>query len=60
MYNQTYTYSFNFFLTYCQPGPSVNLFVLYSQSDLPPLRQLCGEAPGRDGRIYSSGRDTNH
>ena len=37
------------FLTYSQPGPSfINLFVQYSQSDLPPLRPLCGEAPGRD------------
>ena len=25
-----------------------NLFVQYSQRDLPPLRSLCGEAPGRD------------
>ena len=25
-----------------------NLFVQYSQSDLPPLRPICGEAPGRD------------
>ena len=34
-----------------QPGPSfTNLFLLvqYSQSDLPPLRPLGGEAPGRD------------
>ena len=40
-----------FYLTYSQPGPSFfffNLFVQYSQSDLPPLRPLCGEAPGRD------------
>ena len=38
-----------FFLTYSQPGPSfIILFVQYSQSDLPPLRPLCGEAPGRD------------
>ena len=31
-------------------GPSViDLFVQYSQSDLPPLRPLlCGEAPGRE------------
>ena len=36
--------------TYSQPGPSfINLFALYSHSDLPPLRLLCGEAPpGRD------------
>ena len=26
------------------------LFVQYSQSDLPPLRPLCGEAPGRDSK----------
>ena len=34
----------------------ITFFVQYSQSDLPPLRPLCGEAPGleirtRDGRI---------
>ena len=37
-----------FFLsTYSQPGPSFiyKLFVQYSQSDLTPLRPLCGEAP---------------
>ena len=37
------------FFIYSQPEPSfINLFVQYSQSDLPPLRPLCGEAPGRD------------
>ena len=51
-----------FFFTYSQPGPNffINLFVQYSQSDLPPLRPLCGEARAeirtRDGRIYCSGR----
>ena len=48
-----------FFSTYSQPGPSFiyKLFVQYSQSDRPPLRLLCGEAPRRaeirtwDGRI---------
>ena len=38
-----------FLLTFSQSGPSfINLFVQYSQSDLPPLRPLYGEAPGRD------------
>ena len=37
--------STHLFLTYSQPGPSLlNLFVPYAQSDLPPLRPLCGEA----------------
>ena len=37
------------FLTYNQPGPSfINLFVQDSQRELPPLRALWGEAPGRD------------
>ena len=36
-------------ITYSQHGPSfINLFVQYSQSDLPPLRPLCGEAPSTD------------
>ena len=38
-----------FFFTYSQHGPSfINLFVQFSQSDLPPLRPFCGEVPGRD------------
>ena len=37
------------FLTYNQPGPSfINLFVQDSQRELPPLRALWGEAPGRE------------
>ena len=37
------------YIIYSQPGPIfINLFVQYSQSDLLPLRPLCGEAPGRD------------
>ena len=41
-----------FFFSYSQPGPSfINLFVQYSQSDLPPLRPLCGEAPARDTNL---------
>ena len=31
-------------LLYC----CINLFVQHSQCHLPPLRPLCGEAPGRD------------
>ena len=35
----------NFCFTY--PRPSfINLFVQYSQSDLPPLSPICGKAPG--------------
>ena len=35
-----------FFLTYSQSRPSfINVFVQYSQKDLPPLRTFCGEAP---------------
>ena len=40
-----------FFFTYSQPGPSFNLFVQNSLSYLPPLRPLCGEAPGRDSNL---------
>ena len=49
-----YYYCFFFFFpTYRQPGPSfISLFVQYSQSDLPPLRALCGEAPGRDSNPW--------
>ena len=51
------------FFTYSQPGPSfINLLIQYAQSDLPPHRPLCGEAPGRDskpGTGGSSGMDTN-
>ena len=55
-----YCFLFCFFPTYSQPGPSfISLFVQYSQSDLPLLRPLCGEAPGRDSS-GSSGRDTDH
>ena len=44
--NRGYFFLF-FFITYSQPGPSfINLFVQYSQSDLRPLRPLCGEALG--------------
>ena len=57
-------YIFYYFFTYSQPGHSfINFFVQYSQSDLPPLRPLCSEAPGLArfelGTGGSSGRDTN-
>ena len=48
------------YVTYSQPRPSfINLFVQYSQSDLPPLRPLWEPRfePGMGG---SSGRYTNH
>ena len=45
-------YIFYYFFTYSQPGHSfINFFVQYSQSDLPPLRPLCSEAPGRDSNL---------
>ena len=38
-----------FYLQPAYSGPSfINLFLQYSQSALPPLRPICGEAPGRD------------
>ena len=39
---------FCFFKLTANLGLVFNLFVQYSQSELPPLRPLCGEAPGRD------------
>ena len=49
--------STHLFLTYSQPGPSLlNLFVPYAQSDLPPLRPLCGEALGRDSNLGRADR----
>ena len=54
----------SFLKTYSQPGPSfIILFLQYSQSDLPPLRPLCGEAPGprlEPGTGWSNGRDSDH
>ena len=49
-YRLCYSLVSAFAFTYSQLGPSfLNLFVQYSQIDLPPLRPLCGEAPpGRD------------
>ena len=42
----TYIRELTYIISYSQPGPSfINLFVQYSQSDLLPLRPLCGEAP---------------
>ena len=39
------------FFTFSQPGPSfINLFLDYSQSDLPPLRQLCEARDSNLGR----------
>ena len=40
-----------FFFLFDLPGFSFNLFVQHSQSDLPPLRPLCGEVPGRDSNL---------
>ena len=43
-----------FFLTYSQSRPSfINVFVQYSQKDLPPLRTFCGEAPRAEIRTPS-------
>ena len=53
-YSSSAVEPFHFFSTYSHPGPSfIYLFVQYSQSDLPPLRPLCGEDPGRSGQIYN-------
>ena len=50
LYAHRVQYTYCFIVFNLQPiwAKFDNLFVQYSQSDLPPLRPLCGEAPGRD------------